>query len=352
MHIGHYISGAGHVALIGWLLFGQAFRSDPPPLEVTEVAVLSEAEFAALTQRAQPPESTQDIQAPVAPAVNEDAPVPPPSNPAPEPTPDPVPEPEPVPEPPAPEPVPQVQAPDVSPRPVPRPETRVAPEPVEQSDPALPTDVESRPDTTPDAEAEVVEPEQDAAAPEAAATEIVTEAEEPASAAPVTSLRPRLRPQNLQTDPTPPQTAEVQDPAPDLSDQQAEAVNAALASILSGGTTNPEPDVPVGDPLTAGEQNALRVAVEKCWVVDVGSQAANVTVTIAMQMDRDGRVVTNSLELISSEGGDGSAVDAAYRAARSAVYRCQGDGYELPIDKYEQWKAIEMTFNPEKMRLR
>ena len=52
MHIGHYISGAAHAGLIGWVLVGDVFRADPPPLEVTDVAVISTEEFAAL-QRAQ-----------------------------------------------------------------------------------------------------------------------------------------------------------------------------------------------------------------------------------------------------------------------------------------------------------
>ena len=33
--------------------------------------------------------------------------------------------------------------------------------------------------------------------------------------------------------------------------------------------------------------------------------------------------------------------------------RCQGsEGYDLPQEKYQQWKQIEMTYNPDEMRLR
>ena len=374
MHIGHYISGAGHVALIGWLLFGDAFHADPPPLMVTEVAVLSEAEFAAMTERAQPPEATVDVAAPPAPtppsetppqtpAPVPDTPPPPKPTPAPEPQPEPELAPDPVPQPPTPEPVPDVQAPPDE-KPTPPPAPRVAPEPVAVPDPTLPTDVEERPQVAPDEAAEQVEPEKDPAAAEAATTEIVTEAEKPASSAPVRSVLPQLRPNR----PEPTETAEAEtapktepatepkpedkpEPKPETPDTQ-DAAKAALEAALSGGTTTPEPDRPLGDPLTRGEREALRVAVEACWLVDVGSQAANVTVVIGMAMDQKGMVVPGSMRMISAEGGDAAAVETAYAAARRAVMRCQADGYDLPSDKYEQWKDIEMTFNPEKMRLR
>jgi len=92
------------------------------------------------------------------------------------------------------------------------------------------------------------------------------------------------------------------------------------------------------------------VAVQQCWVVDVGSQAANVTVVVGMSMERDGTVRPGSLKLISSSGGDGGAVQVAFQAARRAILRCQRGGYDLPTDKYDRWRDIEMTFNPEKMR--
>ena len=92
--------------------------------------------------------------------------------------------------------------------------------------------------------------------------------------------------------------------------------------------------------------------MQRCWVVDVGSQAANTTVTVAMDMERDGRVVSSSLRMIGSSGGDAASAETAFQAARRAILRCQETGYSLPPDKYEQWKTIEMTFNPEQMRLR
>ena len=39
-------------------------------------------------------------------------------------------------------------------------------------------------------------------------------------------------------------------------------------------------------------------------------------------------------------------------AARRAIIRCGASGYNLPVEKYDQWRDIEMTFNPERMRIK
>ena len=42
----------------------------------------------------------------------------------------------------------------------------------------------------------------------------------------------------------------------------------------------------------------------------------------------------------------------AFEAARRAVIRCGASGYHLPAEKYDQWREIEMTFDPSSMRIR
>ena len=41
-----------------------------------------------------------------------------------------------------------------------------------------------------------------------------------------------------------------------------------------------------------------------------------------------------------------------YEAARRAIIRCGAKGFQLPPEKYEQWRNIEMEFNPERMRIK
>ena len=70
------------------------------------------------------------------------------------------------------------------------------------------------------------------------------------------------------------------------------------------------------------------------------------TVVLGMQMTPEGKVKPGSLRLISSKGGTQAATKTAFQAARRAILRCQKGGYNLPEEKFEYWKEIEMTFNP------
>ena len=49
MHTGHIISGAGHAALFVWALLGSFSLPEEPNVEVTDVALISPEEYAALT---------------------------------------------------------------------------------------------------------------------------------------------------------------------------------------------------------------------------------------------------------------------------------------------------------------
>jgi hypothetical protein len=363
MHIGHYISGGAHAGLIFWALFGGMFAPEPLPMEVATVSVITSAEFDAITAAYQPPSidmAAQDLTqtpttetAPILETAKDEtvSSVIPPARPEqtveitkPQPVePLETPQVEPaIPDQPAP---PQEVTPDLPvtrPNAVPRPADRVAPEPVAppKEDAAIDEQVQDSVALA-DAGQKTDQPEQEATAPEAATTEIVTEAKkEPPSGAPKTSPRPRQRPAEPQvekTDPAPPET-QKSDPS---------SVQDALAQAMAGTTSEPS-----GPPMTQGETDAFRISVQKCWVVDVGSEAANVTVTVAMSLDRDGMVDGGSLKLISSTGGSDRAANTAFNAARRAILRCQKDGYKLPVDKYDHWRDIEITFNPEEMRAR
>ncbi|CUH78194.1 hypothetical protein [Tropicibacter naphthalenivorans] len=380
MSRGLYISGAAHGALLLYLLLGGVFRPEPPDMQVADVTVLSEEDFAALSRPAEVEAETPLDPVPVPTPAPEPEPVPEPTpaqepEPAPEPTPapEPIPEPQPQldpepipqPEPPAPDPLPTPEPPTPEPpaavipnapissvRPKPRPAPRVAPDPVAPPEPDAVIADEVQQAADPDAESpDVAEEAREQTAPEETTTEIVTEAEEPAAArAPSSSMRPKSRPQQL-TRAEPAQTAQP-DPEPEAPQSAADdAIAAALAEALAGGT--PEPAAPNGPPMTGGERDAFRIAVQKCWQVDVGSQAANVTVTVGFELGQDGKVVNGTVRMIGADGGNASATETAFQAARRAVLRCQlPNGYDLPADKYDQWKQVEMTFNPQDMRLR
>lgn len=356
MHIGQYISGAAHVGLIGWALVGGVFRSTPPPFEVTGVSVVSVEEFNAAIAAQQSPISKTEVTVPQAPNLSQNVPNLTSKT-------DPV-----VPMlavservPNAPDKMPDlsdITAPqpfdieDVSPEMLPPdtdvaallprenvqpPATRVAPRPIARPDPSARLDESLREATRPDESAKTAKPQDDATAPEAATDRIATEANakpEQKPLAPRQSKRPKARPAN--------QPASSTDAG----------VNAALAEALAdeGAQTRAETSAaPSGPPLTGSEKESLRVSVQRCWNVNVGSAADQVSVTVKIALDRNGKV-KGGVTLLGSTGGDAKAVNIAFEAARRAVLRCQNTGYKLPADKYEQWRDIEMTFNPEKMR--
>lgn len=368
MQTGTYISGGGHLALLAGLLLGGWFEGAPPePPDVADISVISSEEFAALSQPETAPEASVEVPTPEAPEV-EAAPAPPEVETPPvqveTPEAEPPADPDAVPEPPEPlvpeaevtdavpeitQPAPPIlDQPDILPEsdtPAPRDAPRVAPIPVPEA-PVTPEIADTAtPRVSPDANTELQAEDQPDAAPEEATTEIVTEAETP-SRAPDASIRPPARPVR-QAAVTETETA----PAVN-TDAVADALAEAVASTE---TTQPAPSLPVptGPPLTRGEKDGLRVAVQQCWNVgSLSSDALKVTVTIAVAMNRDGKPDNGSIRMIGAQGGSDAAARQAFEAGRRAIIRCGARGFDLPVEKYDQWAEIEMTFNPEGMRLK
>ncbi len=372
MQTGTKISGVAHLVLVGVAIFGGAFQSEPLPFEVHEVSMISAEQFAAMTASRQPPdiaaqpiamnEPDQDTGTPDLTASSD----PTPAQTIPEQTTRPAQDGEPatLPDQPAPEAEATDTAPVLTPpqpavvilpqnptvRPQPRPVDRVAPVPVAAPPPDVaPAEVET-PAVNPDEGAETPQDPAEATAPEEASERIVTEAEaneEPTSLAPVRSPRPPARPV------APPATTPPATTPPATTPRTA--VNDALAEAMTGGApaTSPATPAPTGPPLTGGEKDGLRVAVSKCWNVgSLSSAALQTTVVVGVSMTQDGKPETGSIRLLSSSGGPEAAAKQAFEAARRAIIRCGSKGFDLPAEKYGQWRDIEMTFNPERMRIK
>ena len=383
--IGTWVSGVGHTGLILWLIVGWGMNNTPMDFEVTQVSVVSGAEYEAMVAATSPNPVTEPIgemvtpDMPVdtpAPVTEEVAPVTPAPTPAPEapvedtPPPPPPARPEPV-APPADtvvEPTPPEQpagAPDmpVSDRPVERPADRVASTPTPPPPPDAEVSPQAQTAVVEDAPTETTDPvieEQTPTAPEETATRIVSPDEKPSSA-PTSTPRPPSRPSAL-VPPTPaptqtpePETQTAQAPAPAETPAapapDAEAANIAAALAAASGAAVNEGPATSGPPLTGGEEDGFRRAVSGCWVVDNGAQWASVTVTVGFSLTQEGKVA-GDVELLNFTGGDQATARAAFEAARRAILRCQSSGYPLPADKYEHWKDVELTFDPSTMRLR
>jgi GH24 family phage-related lysozyme (muramidase) len=149
-----------------------------------------------------------------------------------------------------------------------------------------------------------------------------------------------------------------------IADAKADYVQACVKSIEDGQHfTNLHQSEPQRDevvdkaqpktssaPLTGGEKEAFKNQVLNCWAVNIGSRAANVSVIVSMDMQPDGKVVASSMEMIGYKDGNQSDANVAFQAARRAILRCQKAGYDLPKDKYEHWRSIELTFDPNEWR--
>lgn len=98
--------------------------------------------------------------------------------------------------------------------------------------------------------------------------------------------------------------------------------------------------------MTQSELDALRAQVARCWSPPVGAaDASQLVVRIGFGLDRNGEVISgpSPIEYPASSFGL-AAVESAMRAVR----RCAP--YEnLPADKYESWKRVNITFDPQDM---
>lgn len=370
MSVGTYLSGTAHAALVVWMVLGWGMQSDPLPFEITEVSVVSGEEFAAMTQGVQPdqPEGTPpELTAP------EIAPQDPPTL-VEETPPDVAPPPAPIAPPAAETPpeapdltVPETVVTDVAPdvpdtptivapppsaelgesaRPVPRPAPRVAPEIVTPPKPdatVAPEVTQAATQQAEDPAEEVVEPAEESTAPEAAADEIVTEAEEPAFA-PEVSVRPQTRPSRPAAVAQTEQTTEA----------QSDPVAAALAAAgVSADTPTPSPGLSGGQ-LSDGDKSGFLRQIGNCWNTgSLSTGAQNTVIVMVFDMTPDGRPVANSIQLQSYSGGTVTDADAAFATARRALLRCTGDsGYDLPREQFELWSRVELTVDPTRMRQR
>lgn len=370
MDTGTKVSAIGHGALILWVMLGDVFwpadTSSQP--EVTSVSLMSGADFAALQASAPQVDPAETETASAPPPPRPAAPVEQPPLDAPPELPPELPEAaqaQPNEAPPPAAPIAEVEQPIPVPpsplAPAQRPLDRVAATPVDEAPDAPDIADQATPEISDIAppDAEVLQTEAPAAAPQEAAPVVVTEAEPPPEdapqLAPTASIRPQSRPARPVPTETPPEDAPELDPAADaIAAALAEAADTAAtdAAATDTGESAAAANIPQGPPMTGGEIEGLRIAINRCWVTStLSTEAMNTTVTLRVEMSQDGK--PTAIEMTNFEGGSSAAADRAFEAGRRAVIRCAGaEGYDLPADKYDQWNVLNLIFDPNGMRLR
>jgi len=125
-------------------------------------------------------------------------------------------------------------------------------------------------------------------------------------------------------------------PCPDADSRTACAVEEVLNQALGAMP-------PLSPPLTKNEEDVLVEQINKCWKPKT---KYSVSIVLKVKMNRDGTVQHDSINLLSSfEEKDKLLVNELFDEAKKALINCENGGYNLPLEKYEHWKEIEMNFN-------
>jgi hypothetical protein len=146
--------------------------------------------------------------------------------------------------------------------------------------------------------------------------------------------------------------------ATEQADAEAEAIIAALAEAAETETSSSDTGLPEGPPMTSGEIDSVKRAVDACWNIgSLSSAAQRVKLVMRFEMNEDGTPIGPSIQMTSFEGGDDAAAQQAFEWAKRAVVRgvrgCGGKpGYELDPEKYGEWNVMNLTFDASGMRLR
>src|SRR5215469_15994730 len=106
-----------------------------------------------------------------------------------------------------------------------------------------------------------------------------------------------------------------------------------------------QPVAPLGPQLTTSEIDLVKQQIERCWNPPAGAREAHdLVVDITAEVAQDGRVITAQITSTARLG------DPFYRAAAESAVRAvlnpQCLPLKLPPEKYEQWKTLDLTFNP------
>ncbi|VAW13571.1 hypothetical protein MNBD_ALPHA09-1753 [hydrothermal vent metagenome] len=96
--------------------------------------------------------------------------------------------------------------------------------------------------------------------------------------------------------------------------------------------------------ITQSEMRYLQNQMQRCWNPPVGvANAASLNVKVEVRFDRGGRLEARPVVLNS--GGEG--FDVAANAAVRAVLQCQP--YDMPAEKYDNWRQVIVNFDPQFM---
>ncbi|MDO4975243.1 MAG: hypothetical protein Q4E61_02865 [Alphaproteobacteria bacterium] len=135
----------------------------------------------------------------------------------------------------------------------------------------------------------------------------------------------------------------------------SKAAKKSFDSLLDGAIANGDNEnsgikaEEVGEVLTATQIDLIRQTIRKCWHFPAGlKNAEDLIVDIEMELDQEGNVTKAKIVDTSRMNTDPDYRTAAENAYR-AVLDPECNPLPLPKEKYEEWKNLELSFNPKEM---
>ena len=100
--------------------------------------------------------------------------------------------------------------------------------------------------------------------------------------------------------------------------------------------------------LTLSQIDAIRLQIQRCWSVPAGARdAENLIIRIQFSLNPDGSLRSQP-RIVDQSRMREDFYRAAAESARRAVLKCSPLA-QLPQASYEQWRDIELTFNPREL---
>lgn len=165
-------------------------------------------------------------------------------------------------------------------------------------------------------------------------------------------------------DPPKPVEKKVEKPAPPKKEPERKFDPNQIAALLNKApeaASKPQPspkveedfDAPrTDDPamrLTLSELDAFKVQMRRCWNVNAGApNAEQLVVRIKVYLNQDGSLarppeLADRTKLITGGAYYQAAADSALRAIRLCA------PFEMPAEKYTNWREIDLRFDPREM---
>jgi outer membrane biosynthesis protein TonB len=187
---------------------------------------------------------------------------------------------------------------------------------------------------------------------------------EAAAAEPEPVPAPEPEPEKAEAKPVPvpkvkpePPKRIVEKPKPEFNTEEMQAL---LNKIDETNKAPPKPTEVAGRPrlaefdsmtgsderLAADLVDALRRRIESCWTLPAGARNAE-ELQIRLQFALNPNGMLSDYPVVMNASAH-PAFDAAARSAQSAVKTCEPYNF-LPIDKYDLWREIILTFDPSRI---